>query len=321
MAWRPLAMVTVAHAEFVSSDPGVSGALSVARFASLLGVLVLCGGVAFLTLAWPAGAGVAAARRLLWSAWLLGTAGTLAALALSGPASRRLPMTSAVRTGVLRETLGTNAGHAWAARLLLCLLAVPVLRALSTQGRRAVRSVPWCIGAIAVGGALVRSTSLASHATEGSNELLGVVADAVHVGSAAVWLGGLAVLALVVLPRRDADELARVVPRFSSLAAVAVAVVIAAGTVLAWELVGGMQALVTTRYGRLLLVKIALVAGALAAARTSKAWVDRRLALTSVIGCDRAVITPFVLSVVTEVVLAGGVLTAASLLIATSPAR
>lgn len=152
---------------------------------------------------------------------------------------------------------------------------------------------------------------------------LGSIADLAHLIGVAVWLGGLVLLCTTVLPRRRPDELRRVVPRFSTMAGAAVAVVVVAGSVLSWQLVGSFGALTGTRFGHVLLVKLALVAAIGGAAFLSHRWsnghLDRALASAEPVG--PGTLRPFVISVATEVALAVAVLTAASVLVATSPAR
>src|SRR3989442_15930381 len=98
---------------------------------------------------------------------------------------------------------------------MLVVLAVVMLHALRAQGVIAARSIGWRLGASAVGIALLRTPGLAAHAIEGDHAVIGSIADLAHLIGAAVWLGGLAMLSFVVLPRRDAAELAHVVARLS----------------------------------------------------------------------------------------------------------
>jgi copper transport protein len=94
-----------------------------------------------------------------------------------------------------------------------------------------------------------------------------------------------------------------------------------AGAFMSWQLVGGGHALLTTRFGHLLMLKVGLFCLVLVVARGSKQWVDRRLDLAVLSGGHRATVRPFAYSVATEVALATAVLLMASLLVATSPAR
>jgi putative copper export protein len=284
---------------------------------------VLCGGLAFLALAWPEGAAVSRVRRLLWASWAVGMVTSLAGVGLQAAYAGHLGLGAAFRPSVVIPGFDTRAGVAWASRGLLFVLAVPVLSALHTGGADAVRSLGWRVGTAAVGIGLLRTPGLVAHSSEGRMAWLGSVADMAHLIGVAVWLGGLVVLCAVVLPRRQADELRRIVPRFSTMAGTAVAVVVVAGSFLSWQLVGSFGALTGTRFGHVLLVKLALVAAIAGAALLSHRWAADRLhvALAAAGQAGTAALRPFVMSVATEVALAVAVLTVASVLVATSPGR
>jgi copper transport protein len=88
-------------------------------------------------------------------------------------------------------------------------------------------------------------------------------AVALHVLAASIWLGGLVALGITLRARRRASDLvggAIVVRRFSIVMSSTVAVLIAAGVVLTWLLLGSVGRLVTTDYGLVLSAKIALAA-------------------------------------------------------------
>src|SRR5207244_11231750 len=92
-----------------------------------------------------------------------------------------------------------------------------------------------------------------------------VAADALHVLAGGVWIGGLAPLArLLRVASRPEGADARpfavlTARRFSALALGAVAVIVATGAWNAWVEIGDVAGLVGTRYGRLLLLKLALL--------------------------------------------------------------
>jgi copper transport protein len=89
------------------------------------------------------------------------------------------------------------------------------------------------------------------------------LADWVHLSAACLWIGGLVQLALVVLPL--APELRRrAFLRFSRLATVLIALLLAAGIYLSILRLPHLHDLWSTGYGRVLLVKLGLVALALA---------------------------------------------------------
>ncbi|HVE46262.1 MAG TPA: copper resistance protein CopC [Acidimicrobiales bacterium] len=135
---------------------------------------------------------------------------------------------------------------------------------------------PVLAAAALLGAALLATPGLAGHAGAGSLVPLAMAADVAHLGAVSVWLGGLVVLAAVLLPQGDAGTMRKVVPRFSRVAFVAVVVILATGTLQGWRQVGSLDALTTTTFGRLLLVKVALFAGMVGLATASRRWVRRR---------------------------------------------
>jgi copper transport protein len=88
------------------------------------------------------------------------------------------------------------------------------------------------------------------------------LADWIHLSAALLWVGGLAVLALCVWPL--ARELRRnAFLRFSRLATLLIAALLTAGVYLSIVRLPALNDLWTTRYGQVLLVKVALVGVAL----------------------------------------------------------
>ncbi len=104
-------------------------------------------------------------------------------------------------------------------------------------------------------------------ATEGTRWMT-AVADMAHVGAAAVWAGGLAMLVNVIWRRhrRGAESRSlQLAVRFSVVAAAALVVAGAAGVLLAIIILDGIAQLWTTGWGRVLLLKTFLVGMAAAA--------------------------------------------------------
>jgi putative copper export protein len=106
---------------------------------------------------------------------------------------------------------------------------------------------------------LVFTPGLSGHASV--TGIGSVIADAAHVLAAATWTGGLAfVVAALVMAGGQRWPLAAVaVPRFSTTAVVAVAVLLVAGAINGYLQVRAWRGLWETDYGVLLLVKIGLV--------------------------------------------------------------
>jgi copper transport protein len=107
--------------------------------------------------------------------------------------------------------------------------------------------------------ALVSGLSFSSHqATEPNSSWVSELADWLHLVAACVWVGGVATLAFCVWPLASGLR-RRAFLGFSQLAAVLVGVMVLAGAYLALVRLPEVSELWTTHYGRLLLLKSALV--------------------------------------------------------------
>lgn len=149
------------------------------------------------------------------------------------------------------------ANGAGLARLAVPLLVMAALAlALARRYRPAALVATAALGAIAASG----------HAAAASPPQLAVLSAWVHLVAAAVWLGGIVLLAAVWGPQLRAlgsggrrALLGSVLPRFGRLALPAFLLVVATGTINSIVELGELDALWATAYGRVLLVKIALV--------------------------------------------------------------
>ena len=162
--------------------------------------------------------------------------------------------------------LGTGFGHAWCLHLALAVLLV----ALSALPER--YEFPGATATLAL--LVLASLGWVGHAAmeEGAIGIVHRLNQAVHLAAGGIWLGGL--LPLGLLLRRATgpgggafQSLARTaLPHFSQMGYAAVVLVALTGMVNTALLVGSFDGLVDTPYGRLLLVKLALVAAMVAMA-------------------------------------------------------
>jgi putative copper export protein/methionine-rich copper-binding protein CopC len=302
-------------------DPKVRYGYLAARGVGYLALALFLGGLVFVSVLWPAGAAERRTRRVLALACGLGAASSLVSIGFQGAFAELRPLADVVRPAVFGPVLVTHVGQVLAAKTLLWLLGAVVLTWLLQRDRLAVTTNAWRVGAAAIGFGLVATTGMSSHAAETSTPAVSQIADLVHLVGMSTWIGGLVLLLLGVLPRRRPDELAAVMPKYSTLALTSVVAIAAAGTVLAWQLIGSVGDLFTTSYGRLLLVKLAVVVLVLGVAQRSKAWVGRKLRYAVVLGADRATVRPLMFSVMAETGLLLGVLAVAVLLVTANPGR
>lgn len=158
---------------------------------------------------------------------------------------------------VVEFTLGTAPGRAG-------LITVVAAAAVCVIAALAPRSGPVCIVAAGVSAIGIVGHPLTGHL---SASPWGGVAIAVHTLVAALWCGVLAGLVLTIEHR---GQWARVLPRFSLLSLVCVAVLLAAGVFSAALVIDSPSELYTSGYGRVLTAKIVLTV-----ALTALAWRNR----------------------------------------------
>ena len=99
-----------------------------------------------------------------------------------------------------------------------------------------------------------------SHSRSQSLPLLGIPVDVLHVAASIVWLGGLAVLAFIVVPLVDAKNALLSYTRYGRYAQYAVATIVATGVIQTLRLHGvSITSLFGERHGQILLLKILAV--------------------------------------------------------------
>ncbi|PWU22812.1 MAG: hypothetical protein C5B48_09695 [Candidatus Rokuibacteriota bacterium] len=129
--------------------------------------------------------------------------------------------------------------------------------ALSAGAARAARAMSFGLAL-----AVTLTTSLSGHAADWGDVTPSSGIDWVHVVAVSAWTGGLIALTFGVLRQARQWPLALLGPlmrRFSRLAGLCLATVLASGIYNAWIQLPGPSALWTTSYGRVLSVKVLLV--------------------------------------------------------------
>ncbi|WIV55496.1 hypothetical protein [Amycolatopsis sp. 2-2] len=156
-----------------------------ARAVDYTGLTLFAGGLLFLAVLWPAGAGHRGARSVLVTGWLLGLFGTLAGLGLQAAWAAQRPAGDFLAWDLLSEALDSQFGRIWFARALLWLLGGVVLAWLLQRGRAAATALPWRVAAGAILLGLLRTTGLTGHAVESTRPWLTQLADFAHLAGAA----------------------------------------------------------------------------------------------------------------------------------------
>lgn len=261
-------------------------------------------------------------RSTVAAAWSGVAVTTVAGLGLQGASGAGRPLADALSGALVADVLGTRFGRMSAARLVLLVLAAPLLWVLTRPGPEPghtptpARPVPVARPVLAalglLGAGLILTVSLAGHAGSRRGAVLASAVDATHLGAVALWLGG-----LVAVSGWWREQAAPALSRFSRLATIAVATIALTGIAQAARQVGGRAALTGTTYGRLLLVKVALFAVAVALAALSRATV-RRARTGRPTGDQSSVLRR---AVAGELAIGAAVLAVTALLVASVPAR
>ncbi len=170
----------------------------------------------------------------------------------------------------------TAFGRVWRVHLLLasCLILAVAVPSVPPAARAALAAL--MLGSLGGVGHAAAGQGLAGLGREAN--------DTVHLLAGGLWLGGLAPLGMLARRAwRSSDPAASLalrlaVGRFSLMAYGAVALVAATGIVNSVVLVGSVEALMSTDYGRLLLIKIALFLLLLAVAAINRLILVPRIA-------------------------------------------
>jgi len=228
------------------------------RGLALCGQSIAVGGVCFALLLLRPGSSEAAARQRLARSLMLTAGGAIVvagAQALSQTV--QLSVLGDARTGwPFAEVAATSYFRASLARIVACAGLVAGCVALAKRPDRA----GWWIALVGFTLLLGTASAWTSHAAGrlGPRAFL-LVLDALHQLAAGVWVGG--ILHLIVSGASGTPT--KVLKGFSTMASVAVAVLVLAGIGLTFAYVDGPRALLGTSYGVMVLAKVAVLVGLL----------------------------------------------------------
>ena len=250
------AAILIAVARSTAGDAVVTPVVTACvRAASYVGLVMAAGSTAFVTVVWPRGRTDRRLALMVWYGWLTIGGATLLQLALHEGAGLLVPG-------------GDRIANALGLRLGVLLASVVWVAAL-LRGRPASRLVGLALFVV-----LVSTWIYAGPEAPG---VVTVVLTVAHIAAACLWVGGLAVLAVVLLPLGRTAALARVLARFSRLATVNVGVLAASGTLHAVSRAGSAGRLFDTAYGYAFWLKVAAVGAMLVVANGNRRYVLRHV--------------------------------------------
>lgn len=166
-----------------------------------------------------------------------------------------------IEGAILADTVGLTIGETVGADFVLAGAAVIAasvgIAFLSLRDRTGKFSRP---GLLVLAAIILIAQTMTSHAAAQLDDRLALaVADLLHQAGAAVWIGGIPYLLIALGHCRDTVAWRRVGKRFSHIAMISVAVLVAGGLVMAIAYIGSFAAIYGTTYGVMVTTKIALL--------------------------------------------------------------
>ncbi|GLR84994.1 copper resistance CopC/CopD family protein [Bradyrhizobium iriomotense] len=273
------------------ADGGVNALIWLMRIGLYLGLFAGVGGVFFAIWIARSTNGMLLPRGAL----LMGVLGAIASLPLLGLDLLGLPLTAFLTSAPWTIASRTSAGTA-----LLIAIAAMLVAGIALRGGQGAR----VLSAIALAGV---GLSLASsgHAATTPPQALTRPAIFLHGLGIAFWIGALA--PLVVLMSRPTAAMLPILNRFSRVAVPVVAILALTGLTLAIIQLESFAALVETKYGVILSIKLALVAVLLALAAFNRLRLTPALAknLKTAPALKRSILAECVLALAVFAVVAG----------------
>jgi len=267
---------------------GLAPLIWLARIGVYLGLFVGVGGVFFGT--WlarrDAGANVIAA------ALVVGLVSAVAALGLQGLDLLDLPFTGIVTSAPWKAAAATSLFASLMIAIAAMVAATIALRDIPVSVARALS----VLAIVGVGLSLATS----GHASTAPPQWLSRPMVFLHGIGVAFWIGALA--PLVAMARRPKASLLSVLNRFSRAAVPVVGALVLTGLILATLQLENFRALIETRYGLILSIKLVLVVVLLGLAALN------RIRLTPALALDPSNARPLVRSILAECVVVVAIL-------------
>ncbi len=260
-----------------ATDPVVSTAVSIMQFLGFAGLCLIVGPALVLIALWPRRLDRTGPTRLAYTGIGLVGFAALAGLYLQAPyasGNGLFDVSGADISSVLDTTYGRSIMVRLAALVVCTLLLRPVLAGRSVKSDRIL------LGAIGLIG--IATWPFEGHPAASSVPPLTIIADAAHLVSVSIWIGGLVMLVAFLLRRANARELGAILPVWSNWATLAITVLVLGGTAQALIEIGSIHALLYTTYGQLVLVKVGILIVIIAFAAGARKLVQKHAVVSEI---------------------------------------
>lgn len=246
-----------------------NGAVWLGRLLSILGIATLFGSLLIITAAWPEGVEYLITIKFLRAAWVLAMIGTLLYVAFASAAVTPDGGGSPFSPSTWLDLL--DAG--WSGRF--ALLRLPLVAASAWVAFRPDRAIDPTTQLAALGIPGIAAATLGISRTIGDLAALGVLMGVIHALAMSVWVGGVLLLARVVLAGPGDEDLIHAVRGFSRVSTPAIVITIVTGLIQMFRLDGGQ--LFQSGHGRVVVLKTVLIAVMIFVAFSARQFVAQRL--------------------------------------------
>jgi copper transport protein len=213
--------------------------------------------------------------------------------------------------GSVKVLLNTSYGLALAVRVILMPVFAVYLFTWFPDDE--LKRWWWIAGGLV---AIAATWSWSGHPRSLRWPLLGVPVDVIHLGAALAWVGGLAFLGFVVMRLASDEEQVAAVKAFAPVASRSVAALVVTGVLQTFRIDRGPGSLFTTTHGRLVLVKIVVLALMLYVANVNRKRVTTRFRTNQP---SRGVRTMLRRAMVTEAAVGLAIFAVSAILVVNSP--
>ncbi|MFZ0547465.1 MAG: copper resistance protein CopC [Candidatus Promineifilaceae bacterium] len=255
----------LADAAEASRQIKVSPGEIIARWLTFISMMALVGGSLFILMIWEPAVRLSGIGRDLEPRWswiphvgiLVLLTASIFWLLLQGGHAAGAEFAAPWNPVVGQVLFTTRFGMAWIGRILLGMALLLYLPKAKSRRER------WI--SLGIGVLLLFTVSFGSHGAAQPNPIFPILADLIHLTAASVWIGGLLYFLIGLRAVRELDGTERpkltavLIPRFSALGLTSVATLTLTGLYASLLHVGTIDKLLSTVYGRALIIKLALV--------------------------------------------------------------
>ncbi len=251
-------------------NPGsTGGALWLGRMLSTLGILVIFGSLTLISIGWPEGPEYVVTVRFLRAVWLVALLGTVLYLIAFAADFGGTSFGAAMSPNAWLDL--KDAG--WEGRGALLRLAFVAASGWVAMRPERIIDPQSAMLAWGIPGAALVTVALSR--VSGPAAPIGFLVGVAHVLAVAIWFGGAALVARVVLAGPGEEDLVQATRAFSRVSVPAMLVAAISGVIQVIRLDGGE--LFSSSHGRVVLLKVIAVAAMLAVALAARQQVTLRL--------------------------------------------